>query len=169
VQRFGEGDLTARAEWFATDVMWGTTPDARVTFRAPGVPEATERVRVFIGARVGTETDQSPYSYETAPGARPSPLAALSGFVYEGDSGLTGLSNVTVEILDGDGTAGLSATTNGNGFYIIFHLRVGVPFTIRASKVGYEPAVAAHQGIMPSPQGFPDSDTIFQHLRLKPR
>ena len=166
VQRFGEGDLTAQAQWFATDVIWGTQPDPAVTFPTPGVPVVARPVRLYIGARVNTETRASSYSYEMAPGSRAVPLAALSGFVYEGEAGYSGMSDARVEILEGEANAGLSATTNLNGFYLIFHVRVGVPFTIRASKSGYGPSVAAHQGIKPHPLGFPDAETISQHFRL---
>lgn len=167
VERFGEGDLTAQAEWFATDVMWGTVPDPGVTFTRPGVPVATRPVRLYIGARVGTETDRSSYSYEMAPGARAVQLAALLGFVYQGETGNSGLGDARVEIVEGEGSTGLSATTTANGSYTIFHVRVGVPLRIRGSKAGYEPSVATHQGIKPHPLGFPDAESIFQHFWLK--
>lgn len=167
VHRFGEGDLTARAEWFATDVIWGTVAFPGVTFPRPGVPVATRPVRLYIAARVGTEARASSFAYEMAPGARPIPLALLTGFVFEGDTGFTGLEGVKVEILDGEGVAGFTATTNLTGSYSISYVRVGVPFTMRASRTGYEPSVVRHDGIKMLPEGLPDFATTAQHFRLK--
>ena len=166
VHRFGEGDLTARAEWYATELIWGTTADPAVTFPRPGVPVASRPVKLYIAARVGTETRASSLAYDMAPGARPIALAALVGFSYEGDTGFTVLEGVRVDLLDGDGTAGLSAVTGGGGFYTISHVRVGVPFTIRASKAGYLPVNVQHPGIRVLPEGFPDTASIAQHFRL---
>ncbi len=167
LNRFGDGDLTDKAEWFATDLPWGTTPDPSVRFPRPGVPVASRPVKLYMAARVGTEVDASPVSYELAPGAAPIPLAALAGFTFEGDSGFTALDGVRVEILNAPGTAATS--TLSNGFYSIQHVRVGVPFTMRASKDGYASAEVQHPGIRVLPEGFPDAATTAQHFRLNRR
>lgn len=169
VFRFGEGDLTAGAEWYATGLPWGTVPEPGVSFPRPGVPVASRPVKLYIAARVGTETDASSFAYEMAPGARPVLLAMLTGLVYEGDVGFTGLEGVDVQILDGEGMAGSSTTTNVSGFYAMSYVRVGVPFTIRATKNGYEPSLARHDGIKALPEGLPDFFTTSQHFRLKRR
>lgn len=169
VNRFGEGDLTARAEWYATELSWGTTADPAVTFPRPGVPVASRAVKLYIAARVGTETRASSFAYEMAPGARPIPLAMLTGFVFEGDTGFTGLEGVKVEILDGEGVAGFSATTMVNGYYAIASVRVGVPFTMRATRTGYDSSVVRHEGIKVLPEGLPDFPTAAQHFRLNKR
>jgi hypothetical protein len=49
------------------------------------------------------------------------------------------------------------------------HVRVGVPFTIRASKPGYGSVEMQHSGIRVLPEGFPDTSTIAQHFRLNRR
>ena len=54
VHRFGDGDLTANAEWFATELPWGTVGDASVTFTRPGVPVASRPVKLYIAARTAT-------------------------------------------------------------------------------------------------------------------
>ena len=169
VHRFGDGDLTANAEWFATELPWGTVGDASVTFTRPGVPVASRPVKLYIAARVGTETRASSLSYEMAPGAVPIPLAALTGFTYEGDIGLTTLEGVRVEIAGGSGVATASALSGGGGFYSIMHVRVGVPFTIRASKDGYGTVDVQHPGIRVLPEGFLETSTIAQHFRLNRR
>lgn len=166
VTRFGQGDLTSQAEWYATDVMYGTTAADGVTFPRPGVPVPSRPVKLYIAARVGTETRASSLSYEMAPGARPIELAALFGFAYEGDTGFNGLEGVRVEALGGDGVTGASAVTGSNGFYLLSHVRVGVPFTLRASKTGYRSVDVAHPGVRVLAEGFPDTTTTAQHFRL---
>lgn len=169
VNRFGDGDLTGKAEWFATDLPWGTTPDPSVTFSRPGVPVASRPVKLYMAARVGTEADASPLSYELAPGAAPIPLAALTGFTFEGDTGFTGLEGVRVEIAGGTGITPASIVSGGGGFYMVTHVRVGVPFTMRASKDGYGSVDLQHPGIRVLPEGFPDTSTTAQHFRLNKR
>lgn len=166
VTRFGQGDLTAQAEWYATDVIYGTTADPAVTFPGPGVPAATRPVKLYIAARIGTETRASSLSYEMAPGTRPVPLAAIAGFTYEGDTGLTTLDGVRIEIVDGEGIAGMSVVSGLSGFFLLSHVRIGMPFTMRASKPGYTSVDVQHPGIRVGPEGFPDVTTTAQHFRL---
>ncbi len=166
VQRFGEGDLTARAEWFATDVMWVGGVDARVRFPAPGVPQASEPVTAYIAARVGGDTRASLFSFEMAPGARPVPHATFSGYVFDGDTGFVGVSGVAIR-LEGDGIAPQTATTDVNGRYAFTHVRVGVPLTIAASRDGFAPQTARVDGIRPTPDGnSPEVSSAVQHFRL---
>lgn len=169
VRRFGGGDLTARAEWYATDQPGGTTTDPAVTFPRPGVPVAARPVKVYIAARVGTEARASSLSYEITPGAAPVSLAAVLGFTYEGDAGFAALDGVRVEIVSGPGLAATPAVSGINGLYTIPHVRVGVPFTIRASKTGYGSVDVQHAGIRVLSEGFPDTSTIAQHFRLNRR
>lgn len=169
VNRFGDGDLTDKAEWFATDLPWGTTADPSVTFSRPGVPVASRPVKVYIAARVGTETRASTLSYELAQGVAPIPLAALTGFTYEGDTGFTTIEGVRVEIVGGNGVAAASVVSGGGGFYMFTHVRVGVPFTMRASKDGYGSVDVQHPGIRVLPEGFLETSTIAQHFRLNRR
>ncbi|HUU34108.1 MAG TPA: carboxypeptidase-like regulatory domain-containing protein, partial [Vicinamibacterales bacterium] len=165
-RRFGEGDLTGVVQWLASSTNTVQEPEPSVSFPSPGVPVPSRWTQVYIGARLGSEVDASSFAYEMAPGARPILLAPLVGYVYEGETGLAGLSDVKVEIIDGEGNAGLSRTTNVNGFYQMFHVRVGVPFTMRASRLGYVSALASHPGIEVHALGFPDIDTSFQHFHL---
>lgn len=168
VQRFGEGDLTARVEWFATDVAWGTTADPRVTFPVAGVPVTSERVQLYIAARVGTETRASSYSYDLAPATPPVPMALFSGYTFDGDAGFVGVSGVAVE-LAGDGIVPQAATTDVNGRYAFTHVRVGVPLTIRVSRSGFASQTAQHGGIRPATEcDCPDWSTTVQHFRLTP-
>lgn len=139
-----------------------------MTFTQPGVPVATRRVQLYIAARVGTETRASSFSYEMAPGAKAIPLALLLGYVWQGETSLAGLADVRIDILEGDGVAALSAMTNMNGSYQLFHVRVGVPFTIRAFRPGWTPSVVRHEGIKALPEGFPDFLTTVQHFRVMP-
>lgn len=169
VNRFGEGDLTDKAQWFATDLPWGTTPDPAVTFTRAGVPVASRSVKLYIAARVGAETDTSPLSYELAPGATPIPLAALVGFTYEGDTGFTTLEGVRIEIVGGNGVSAASLVSGGGGFYQFTHVRVGVPFTMRASKEGYTSVEVQHAGIRVLDGGFPDTASAAQHFRMNRR
>jgi len=166
VQRFGEGDLTARADWYASDVIWAATVDPRVSFPSPGVAVASERVLVYIAARVGSETRASSFSYEMAPGVPPLPHAIFSGYVFDGESGFVGVSGVTIR-LDGDAIPTQTATTDVNGRYAFTHVRVGVPLTIRASRDGFAPQTARAEGIRPTPEGnAPDVATTVRHFRL---
>lgn len=166
VTRFGQGDLTAQAEWYATDVIYGTTADPAVTFPRPGVPVASRPVKLYIAARIGTETRASSLSYDMAPGTRPIPLAALVGFTYEGDTGFNVLEGVRIEVLGNESVAGASTVTGAGGFYQLWHMRIGVPFTMRASKPGYTSVDVPHPGIRIAPEGFPDVATSAQHFRL---
>jgi hypothetical protein len=169
VQRFGEGDLTAMAEWFATDVIWVGGVDRRVSFPSPGVPVVNERAQVYIAARVGTETRASSYSYELAPGAAAVPMAIFSGYTFDGDTGFVGVSGVAIE-LTGASVVPQTATTDVNGRYAFSHVRVGVPLTIRASRSGFESQTVPHEGIKPASEGdFPDAGTTVQHFRLARR
>lgn len=169
LRRFGEGDLTAAAEWFATDVIWVGGVDPRVSFPSPGVPVVSDRAQVYIAARVGTETRASSYSYELAPGAAPVPMAIFSGYTFDGDTGFVGVSGVAIE-LTGDGIVPQAATTDVNGRYAFTHVRVGVPLTVRASRSGFEPQTLQHGGIRPATEGdFPDTSTTVQHFRLARR
>lgn len=165
-RRFGEGDLTGVVQWLASSTNSVQEPEPSVSFSSPGVPVPNRWTQVYIAARLGSEVDASSFAYEMAPGARPILLAPIVGYVYEGETGLAGLSGVTVEIIDGEGNKGLSRTTNLNGFYQMFHVRVGLTFTMRASKPGYVPALASHPGIQIHPMGFPNVESSFQHFRL---
>lgn len=166
VQRFGEGDLTASADWFASDVIWAATADPRVSFPYPGVPVASERVQLYIAARVGSEVRASLFSFEMAPGARPIPHAIFSGYAFDGETGFVGVSGVTIR-LEGEGVPTQTATTDVNGRYAFTHVRVGVPLTVHASRDGFAPQSARVEGIRATAEGnAPDVSTAVQHFRL---
>jgi len=64
-----------------------------------------------------------------------------------------GIADVAIEILDGP-YAGQIQETNDSGYFAFDFFPMGVPFTIRASKVGYDEITERHPGItdLPDPR-----------------
>lgn len=170
---YGEGDVTAAADWSAADTVrfaWDVpvTPSSAVDFPSPGTPRVHREENVYIRAdyvssKWGIMRGYSPYGYAVRPGAASVPLAYLSGFARtEG----TELGGVTVEIIEGEGLGKRAVTRADNSSYMIEFLRVNAPFTVRASKPGYSSDTKVHSGIVEAPYGYPENNTL--HFRLIP-
>jgi Carboxypeptidase regulatory-like domain len=165
-----DNDVTARASWSAADSFDLVTSgpviasDA-VVFRSPGVPTALSARNVYIRAdytspKYGHRSGFASHAYALTPGGEPIPLASISGAVFEGPPSLsTAVPNATITILAGEGN-GRSATTGVSGSFRIEFLRLGQPFTIRASKAGYSTDTRDHSGIVDDSFGYPSNASV---------
>jgi hypothetical protein len=176
--RFGDGDVTARAQWSAADsfrlamdtVVSGSTA---VEFPSPGLPRALRPAEVYIRADYVTTNGQhlravAPHAYAAESGGQAVPMAYVSGTSFVGPPS-TGpsavrLGGVTIEIVDGEGAGKQAMTRDDNAFYMIEFLRLGIPFTVRASKPGYEPDVRVHPGIVNGETGHPANAALHVYL-----
>jgi hypothetical protein len=96
------------------------------------------------------------YGFGMAPGRAPIVLAPqLWGAVVEAVGGLGPIVGATVEILDGPYAGKTSTNTRGDYSFAFFP--VGSPFTIQASKAGYETVTKNHPGIVYEPFAAPRS------------
>jgi hypothetical protein len=78
--------------------------------------------------------------------------------------GFTLIPDVRVEIVDGGIDTGKYDQTRVNGAYLLEHLRMGVPLTVRASKPGYVASTQTHPGIVDDSSGYPEPNSL--HFRL---
>jgi hypothetical protein len=169
--RFGEGDVTARVSWSAADssrlaMDAPVTRSSVVDFPTPGVPRILQPGAVYIRADYLTQDsgpirDVAPNSYLVTPGEASVPAASISGAT-------TGVGGATIEIIDGEGAGRRTVSREDNAYFTIEFLRLGAPFTIRASKDGYIPDVQTHPGIVNSASGFPTNTTIHFSLLRSP-
>jgi hypothetical protein len=106
------------------------------------------------------------HAYALSPGAVAVPLAYISGDVYAGPTASYAavIDGATVEIVTGE-SAGKRAVTIANGSFMIEFLRLGQPFTIRASKPGYTSDSHDHPGVVDSEGGFPTNTGIQFHIQ----
>ena len=164
--RFDVGDLTNRVSWsgadsfrLATDAI--LTPSATIDFPTPGVPRILKPGGVFIRADFMPGTPQfkkavAPIQYVVAPGEPAMPASYLSIS--------TSVGGATVEIVEGEGAGRTWVTREDNPFLIADFFRLQRPFTIRASKAGYEPDVQHHPGIILN-AGYPQNHSVRLVLR----
>jgi hypothetical protein len=106
----------------------------------------------------------APHAYAVDPTAPAVPLAYVRGDVFLATTE-TVLGGVTVEIIEGEGV-GKRAVTLESGSYFFEFLKLGAPFTARASKQGYVTEVKTHPGVIDHPLGFPTN--AFLHFNLTP-
>jgi len=166
-----EAEVTGRSSWSAADSLElssgpAVTASDAVVFRTPGIPTALSARNVYIRAdytspRYGHVHAIAGHAYAIAPGEAAVPLAYISGQVFEGVPGVgtPAVPNAAVAIVAGEG-AGRSETTGASGGYRIEFLRLGQPFTIRASKAGYSTDTREHPGVVDDPQGHPSNTSI---------
>jgi hypothetical protein len=149
------------------------TPSSAVVFSAPGVPTAVSARNVYIRADYtsprwpGGFRSIAPHAYALSPDGGATPLAYISGTVFAGPPapGSPLVGDATVAIVSGEG-AGTSQVTRENGSYMIEFLRLGTPFTIRASKAGYSSDTREHPGIVDDSLGYPSNTAI--HFDIEP-
>ncbi len=156
---FGVGNVTSQTRWWATETLGATTDTSAVVFFGAGLATAVQPVSVYIRGEYrneggGTLAGLAPHSYQMTPAGTPVPLAYVSGQVNA-----PGLGGATVEIVEGEG-AGKRDVTRDSGFFMIEHLKLGAPFTIRASKAGYVPELKTNSGIIDDVYGFPANNTV---------
>ena len=165
--RFNEGHITHRVSWSAADSFQlamdrPVTPSATVDFPTAGVPRILAPGAVYIRADY-TAADNgfmkavAPFQYIVAPGEPAIPAAYITGN--------TGVGGALVEILDGEGAGRTLTTREDNPFFIMDFFRLERPFTVRASKPGYEPDVQQHPGITVGPSNYPTRPTLRFTLR----
>lgn len=163
---FGVGDVTAQTRWWASSTFVFPDESKDVIFFAAGTVTAVQRADVYIrgdyrNSGGGLLSGLAPHSYAMTPGEAPVPLAYVTGQVN-----VPGLGGATVEIIDGEGK-GKKDVSRDNGFFMIEHVRLGAPFTIRASKDGYVPEVKTNSGIIDDVFGYPANNTM--QFTLTPR
>ncbi len=156
---FGTGNVTSQTKWWASEIYVFTTESSGVVFFAPGIVTAVRSTNIYVRGEYrnsggGVLRAVAPHSYEMTPGGAPVPLAYVSGQVN-----VPGLGGATVEVIDGEGT-GKRDLTRDNGFYMIEHMKLGVPFTLRASRDGYASESKTNSGIVDDVFGVPANNTV---------
>lgn len=156
---FGVGDVTSRTRWWATESFAATAETSAVVFFGAGLATAVQPATVYIRGEYRNEgggmlAGLAPHSYDMRPGGTPVALAYVSGQVN-----VPGLGGATVEIIEGEGS-GKRDVTRDSGFFMIEHLKLRAPFTIRASKQGFVPEVKTNSGIIDDVYGFPSNNTV---------
>jgi hypothetical protein len=162
----GEGDVTARAARSAADSFSaiGDQPvrsTNAVVFRTPGVPTVTAPhefyIRADCDAPYGQTSDVAAHAFSLTPDGSAVPLAYVAGSVRSAAVGA--LAGATVEIVSGEGQ-GKTSLTIENGAYMIEFLRLGRPFTVRASKAGYTSETRTIPGVVDDASGYPSNASI---------
>jgi len=121
-----------------TQAVWSTSDQNVAAISAPAVVTPVARGEIEINAAYGYRA--TPVLYLVDPRESPTELGWISGDVREDNESNETIAGATVEIVEGDHNRGKSATTDRFGRYSIKYVKVGVPFTARASKAGYEPS-----------------------------
>jgi hypothetical protein len=130
-------------------------PTTAASIEAPGFIVPRDGGNISIYAMYNGWRFSAFYWFAVAPGHDAIVLArALRGAVLESD-GRGPVLGAKVEILDGPYAGETRNTTNAGYSFDFFP--VGVPFTIQASKAGYETVTKGHPGIAYSPFVAPQS------------
>jgi hypothetical protein len=165
-------DITDVATWSASADEFSAAPTPIAGVSGPGVIVPFETGNIYIHAEYVVNglkiSNTAPHSYAVSPTAPAVALASdLHGFVFE-FGGFKPIDDVLVEIIDGP-DAGKNARTLVNGWYVIKFVAMSVPFTVRASKAGYEALQQQHTGIVDDPSVSPPSPlNAYLHFYLKP-
>lgn len=156
--------MTAKAAWTAAESIreaWDlpVPVSSAVTFPSPGVVQAVRRANIYVRAdyldQAARKTrDYTIHAYAIDPTSPPVPLAYISGSTYAAGTPPAPLGGVTVEIIDGD-RMGTRAVTLDNGAFLLEFMRLGTPFTMRASRAGYRTAELTHPGVVDNALGYP--------------
>jgi hypothetical protein len=175
----GSRDATESVQWIVGDSWSASYARSSVAVvAAPGLIRPVSRGIIAIHVpQIGPAYDTAaPHEYAVDPNAAPIPLAPfLQGAVYETD-GRTPIADVRVDILDGPDAGKFDQTkvdrSDGttSGFYNLYHLRMGVAFTMRASKSGYLPSTVTLPGFFDDASGVPTSvgTYLIFHLQRVP-
>src|SRR5204862_1382441 len=119
----------------------------------PGFIVPRDGGNISIDATYNGQRSRALPRFAVAPGRDAIVLAtALGGWAR--DRGTSrGIADVAIEILDGP-YAGQIQETNDSGYFAFDFFPMGVPFTIRASKAGYDEITERHPGItdLPDPR-----------------
>lgn len=160
---YQEGDVTESATWSAAEAFSPAMDvplpsSSAVVFPTPGVVQVLRPQNVYVRAdylspRWGHVRSIASHAYGLHPGRPAVPLAYLAGG--------TGPGGVTVEIIEGEDTGRKRVSRDDNGSYMIEFLRLGAPFTVRASRAGYVPEVKTHPGIVDDVLGYPSNSTVY--------
>lgn len=160
----GFRDVTPLATWQVSSSALLAQPTAVAAVEAPGLIVPHAAGNIAVSASYNGTVNLARHAFAVAPDRAAIALApSLLGHVLETD-GVTGIVGATVELLDGP-TAGRTVITRETGYFLYEFLPMDVPFTVRASKPGYETVTETHPGIADNTDGFPVS-TLF-NLRLR--
>jgi len=168
--RPAQTDITDVATWSVSEDPFSAVPTTIAGVTAPGVIVPFRPGDIYIRADYFANSlrisNTAQHSYAVSPTAPAVVLSVyLAGSVFEFGS-FKSIDNVLIEIIDGP-DAGRTARTIVNGSYLIKYVAMNVPFTVRASKVGYEALQQRHPGIVDEPTvGNPLNNHL--NLFLKP-
>jgi hypothetical protein len=174
----GGTDVTAQAQWSAADsftLAMDTllTPSSAVTFKTPGVATALVAANVWIRADYVISygapiRNIEPHAFAVAPGRAAVPLAYLSGTVSNGGVPGSGpVGDATVEIIAGAGAGRRTTTLSSNGAYWFDFMPMNTPFTVMASKAGFNSDTRTHAGIADDASGYPSNSYLHFALVAK--
>ncbi len=136
-------DVTSDAEWSTSDPTVGAVV-------SPGVVTPLRRGTVTVEARYQAMVLRSlyGYSYLLEPNAPTVKLGTLWGTVYEDDGKQTTSAEALGEIVSGTHNTGRSARTlPTNGAFSLSDFWMAEPFSVRASKAGYQAVTIDHPGV----------------------
>jgi hypothetical protein len=162
-------DITGVATWSVSEDPFSAVPTTIAGVTAPGVIVPFRPGDIYIradyfanGLRI---SNTAQHSYAVSPTSPAVVLSVyLAGSLFE-FGGFKPIDDVLIEIIDGP-DAGRSARAI-NGSYLIKYVAMNVPFTVRASKAGYETLEQRHPGIVDEPTvGNPLNNHL--NLFLKP-
>ena len=159
-------DVTADATWEASSTPVFFNLSTVVTVIAPGLfaPRGSGNIVVratYRNPNGSIGVHESLHGFAVSPATPAAKLASfISGSVVEVDR-IHGIAGARVEIIDGpDG--GKSTLSDAGGHYEIDYVAMGVPFMMRASKMGYvtnalmhDPIVDVDGGLGPYPSAAP--------------
>lgn len=135
----GDVDVTASATWTVAESNSSdgfTSIDVAVV-AAPGRIVPVRSGNIAIHVRIPGAHNVAQHTYAVDPAAPAIVLApAIAVAVTDATTGAS-IPDAKVEIISGGIDTGKSIQTLGNGAGSLQHLRMGVAFTIRASKAGY--------------------------------
>jgi len=141
----GANDVTSLAAWSLSSAAFENQPTTAAAVDAPGFIVPRDGGNISIDAAYGGWHSRAYYRFALAPGRDVIALApALTVIPREPDSRTIG--DVMIEILNGP-YAGQTRTTLPSGYSAFEFYPVGVPFTVRLSKTGYQTVTQSYSGI----------------------
>jgi hypothetical protein len=163
-------DVTAAVTWSASDSSFSDCPTSSsvAIVASPGVIRPVRRGSVSIHVCNASGHRVALHAYAVDPAGPAVPLAPYVGGLVSEANGATPIVGAVVEIIDGGVDTGKTDTTRVNGTYFIEHIRMGMPFTVRASKPGYLSAESRHPGFVDNESGSPQPSNLPLRLTKAP-
>jgi hypothetical protein len=156
----GEFDVTSLATWSLSALPFGDLPTTAASIGGAGLIVPLDGGNISIDALYNGNRARALRRFNVAPDRDAIVVTlALGGFVQDPATGRA-IPDVAIDMLDGP-FAGQTRATDGSGHFAFDFFPMGMPFTIRASKPGYDTVTQHHPGIT---DATPEPRTVLSIL-----